>query len=125
ELRRRRVGQGGVRPLRPGLRRGRRGQRRAAAEARDGQPGPVRQGLDDRREVLQQGRLGSALDGPTIRGVPGAGGALMPSRYIANTSDEQKRMLGVIGAAPLEELLVRTPAKARLSRPLGLPSAMA
>jgi glycine dehydrogenase subunit 1 len=49
----------------------------------------------------------------------------MTSRYIANTPDEQKRMLGVIGAASLEELLGRIPAKARLPRPLGLPAAMA
>ena len=40
----------------------------------------------------------------------------MVSRYIANTPDEQKRMLGVIGAASLEELLVKIPAKARLAR---------
>jgi len=49
----------------------------------------------------------------------------MASRFIANTPEEQKRMLGVIGAASLEELLVRIPAKARLPRALGLPAAMA
>jgi glycine dehydrogenase subunit 1 len=49
----------------------------------------------------------------------------MASRYIANTTDEQKTMLGVIGAGALEDLLVKIPAKARLPRPLGLAPAMA
>jgi glycine dehydrogenase subunit 1 len=49
----------------------------------------------------------------------------MPSRYIANTPDEQKRMLGLIGAGSIEELLVKIPAKARLPRPLGVAAAMA
>jgi glycine dehydrogenase subunit 1 len=49
----------------------------------------------------------------------------MPSRYIANTPDEQKRMLGLIGAGSIEELLVKIPAKARLPRPLGIAAAMA
>jgi len=49
----------------------------------------------------------------------------MASRYIANTADEQKRMLGVIGAGSIEELLVKIPAKVRLPRPLGLVPAMA
>ena len=46
-------------------------------------------------------------------------------RYISNTPAQQKEMLGVIGAASIEDLLVRIPAKARLSRPLNLPGAMA
>ena len=41
----------------------------------------------------------------------------MTSRYIANTAAEQRQMLAVIGAGGIEELLVRIPAKARLSRP--------
>jgi glycine cleavage system P protein (glycine dehydrogenase) subunit 1 len=49
----------------------------------------------------------------------------MASRYIANTPDEQKRMLGVIGAASIEELLTRIPGKARLPRPLGIPASIA
>src|SRR5438128_11929998 len=49
----------------------------------------------------------------------------MPSRYIANTPDEHKKMLGVIGAGSLEELLVKIPPKARLARPLGLTPALA
>jgi len=49
----------------------------------------------------------------------------MASRYIANTPQEQKRMLDVIGAASLEDLLVRIPAKARLPRALGIPAAIA
>src|SRR5438552_8883861 len=49
----------------------------------------------------------------------------MASRYIANTPDEQKHMLGVIGAGSLEELLVKIPPKARLARPLGLTPALA
>ena len=49
----------------------------------------------------------------------------MASRYIANTAAEQRQMLGVIGAGGIEELLVKIPAKARLSRPLNLASALA
>ena len=49
----------------------------------------------------------------------------MASRYIANTPEEQKRMLGVIGAASIEELLIRIPGKARLPRPLGIPASIA
>jgi len=46
-------------------------------------------------------------------------------RYISNTAAQQREMLGTIGAASIEDLLVRIPAKARLSRPLNLPAAMA
>ena len=46
-------------------------------------------------------------------------------RYISNTSAQQKEMLARIGAASVETLLANVPAKARLSRPLALPAAMA
>src|SRR6267143_5081159 len=46
-------------------------------------------------------------------------------RYISNTPAQQKEMLALIGASSIEDLLVRIPAKARLSRPLNLPVAMA
>ncbi len=46
-------------------------------------------------------------------------------RYISNTPAQQKEMLAVIGASSIEDLLVRIPVKARLSRPLALPGAMA
>ncbi len=49
----------------------------------------------------------------------------MASRYISNTPDEQRQMLGVLGAHSIEDLLVRIPAKARLSRPLALAPALA
>jgi glycine cleavage system P protein (glycine dehydrogenase) subunit 1 len=49
----------------------------------------------------------------------------MPSRYIANTPAEQRDMLKTIGAASIEDLLVKIPPKARLSRPLALPPALA
>ena len=49
----------------------------------------------------------------------------MASRYIANTPEEQKRMLGVIGAVSIEELLIRIPGKARLPRPLGIAASIA
>jgi glycine dehydrogenase subunit 1 len=49
----------------------------------------------------------------------------MPSRYIANTPAEQRDMLKTIGAASIEDLLVKIPPKARLSRPLSLPPALA
>src|SRR6266436_4203662 len=46
-------------------------------------------------------------------------------RYLSNTPAQQKEMLALIGASSIEDLLVRIPAKARLSRPLNLPGAMA
>ena len=46
-------------------------------------------------------------------------------RYLPNTAREQREMLGVLGAASIEDLLVRVPAKARLSRPLGVGPAVA
>jgi len=49
----------------------------------------------------------------------------MASRYIANTIAEQREMLRVIGASSIDELLVKIPAKARLSRPLNLAPALA
>jgi glycine dehydrogenase subunit 1 len=49
----------------------------------------------------------------------------MASRYIANTPAEQREMLKTIGAASIEDLLVKIPPKARLSRPLALPPALA
>ena len=49
----------------------------------------------------------------------------MPSRYIANTPAEQREMLKTVGAASIEDLLVKIPPKARLSRPLALPPALA
>src|ERR687898_771724 len=49
----------------------------------------------------------------------------MATRYIANTPAEQKRMLDTIGAGSIEDLLVKVPAKARMSRPLALPPALA
>jgi glycine dehydrogenase subunit 1 len=49
----------------------------------------------------------------------------MASRYIANTPAEQREMLRTVGAASIEDLLVKIPAKARLSRPLALPPALA
>src|SRR5688572_9869776 len=49
----------------------------------------------------------------------------MATRYIANTPAEQKRMLETIGAGSIEDLLVKVPAKARMSRPLALPPALA
>ena len=46
-------------------------------------------------------------------------------RYLSNTPPEQRAMLDTIGAASIEELLSRVPAKARLARPLDLPAAAA
>jgi glycine dehydrogenase subunit 1 len=46
-------------------------------------------------------------------------------RYISNTPAQQKEMLGLIGVTSVEDLLVRIPTKARLSRPLNLPRALA
>jgi glycine dehydrogenase subunit 1 len=46
-------------------------------------------------------------------------------RYISNTAAQQKDMLETIGVSSIEELLVRIPPKARLSRPLNLSPAMA
>src|SRR5438034_4156109 len=124
-VRRRRVGQGGVRPVRARVGRGRRGQCGAHAEAGDRQRGPVRQGLDGRHQALEPGGVGPAPDRPAVRGVPEAGRPLMASRYIANTAAEQRQMLGVIGAGGIEELRVKIPVKARLSRPPNLAPALA
>jgi glycine dehydrogenase subunit 1 len=49
----------------------------------------------------------------------------MANRYIANTPAEQREMLRTIGAASVEDLLTKIPPKARLSRPLALPPALA
>jgi glycine dehydrogenase subunit 1 len=46
-------------------------------------------------------------------------------RYISNTPAQQKEMLGLIGASSIEDLLIRIPVKARLSRPLNLHPALA
>ena len=49
----------------------------------------------------------------------------MASRYIANTPREQQAMLGTIGVAAIDDLLVRVPSKARLARPLAIGPAVA
>ncbi len=46
-------------------------------------------------------------------------------RYISNTLAQQKEMLRTAGAASIEDLLSPIPSKARLSRPLNLPPALA
>ncbi len=46
-------------------------------------------------------------------------------RYLPNTADNQRAMLDAIGAGTIEDLLTKIPAKARLSRPLALPPALA
>ena len=46
-------------------------------------------------------------------------------RYLPNTPQNQRAMLDVIGVRGVEDLLVKIPAKARLSRPLALPPALA
>ncbi len=46
-------------------------------------------------------------------------------RYIPNTHAQRKEMLSAIGVESVEDLLTRIPEKARLSRPLSLPQAMA
>src|SRR5256886_11032297 len=46
-------------------------------------------------------------------------------RYISNTPAQQREMLATIGVGSIEDLLSRIPTKARLSRPLNGPAAMA
>jgi glycine dehydrogenase subunit 1 len=46
-------------------------------------------------------------------------------RYLPNTAQNQRAMLQTIGAGGIEDLLVKIPTKARLSRPLALPPALA
>ncbi|MGH7390744.1 MAG: aminomethyl-transferring glycine dehydrogenase subunit GcvPA [Candidatus Rokuibacteriota bacterium] len=46
-------------------------------------------------------------------------------RYLPNTAQNQRAMLDTIGARSIEDLLTKIPAKARLSRPLALPPALA
>src|SRR5258705_6876344 len=55
--------------------------------------------------------------------MPGAGTEEV--RYNSNTPGQQREMLATIGVGSIEELLARIPAKARLSRPLNVPAAMA
>src|SRR5262245_51907325 len=82
--------------------------------------------MDDRGHGLRGGRVGHPSRRGRLRSVLGRGRPLMASsRYIGNTSREQREMLTTIGADSLEDLLVRVPAKARLSRPLQLPAALA
>ncbi len=46
-------------------------------------------------------------------------------RYISNTPAQQKEMLRTVGAKSVEDLLSPIPPKARMSRPLNLPGALA
>jgi glycine dehydrogenase subunit 1 len=46
-------------------------------------------------------------------------------RYLPNTADDRQAMLAAIGVGSIEDLLVKVPPKARLSRPLALPPALA
>jgi len=46
-------------------------------------------------------------------------------RYLPPTADNRRAMLEVVGARSVEDLLVKIPAKVRLSRPLALPAALA
>jgi len=46
-------------------------------------------------------------------------------RYLPNTADDRRRMLDVIDAASIDELLARVPPKARLARPLNVGPALA
>src|ERR1700682_6519988 len=46
-------------------------------------------------------------------------------RTTANTPAQQREMLATSGVGSIEDLLARIPAKARLSRPLNVPAAMA
>jgi glycine dehydrogenase subunit 1 len=46
-------------------------------------------------------------------------------RYLPNTPRDQRAMLDTIGVGSVEDLLVKIPSKARLSRPLALPPALA
>jgi len=48
----------------------------------------------------------------------------MAHRYIPTTAAEQHEMLAAVGARSIEDLLVKIPAKARLSRPLALPPSL-
>jgi glycine dehydrogenase subunit 1 len=46
-------------------------------------------------------------------------------RYLPTTAQDQRAMLDTIGARAIEDLLVKIPAKSRLSHPLALPPALA
>src|SRR5438105_5788790 len=82
--------------------------------------------MDDPGQAVERRRAGPAPERAAVRGIRGPGRrALMASRYIANTLAEQREMLRTIGASSIEDLLVKIPPKARLSRPLALPPALA
>src|SRR3989442_1625609 len=122
-LRRGGVGEGRVRPLRAGFRPGGRGQRRARPEARDRERGSLRQGLDAGGDAVGRQAVERSAHRRPVRGIPGPGRPLM--RYLPNTAQNQRAMLETIGVRGIEDLLVKIPAKARLSRPLALPPALA
>jgi glycine dehydrogenase subunit 1 len=46
-------------------------------------------------------------------------------RYLPTTAENRRAMLEAVGARSIEDLLVKIPAKSRLSRPLALPAALA
>ena len=96
-LRRRRVGQGGQRPVRPADRRGHRGERRPGRVAGARQQRPVRRGLDAPRsssptpaevdELLDAGGLRRADRGRLSRRMP----------YGPHTAGDRERMLAALG----------------------------
>src|SRR3989440_10528081 len=82
--------------------------------------------MDAPGQAAERRRAGPAPERAGVRGIRAPGrGALMASRYIANTPAEQREMLRTIGASSIEDLLVKIPPKARLPRPLALPPARA
>src|SRR5262249_53553935 len=128
DVRRRGVGEGGLRPVRAAVRRRRGDQRRAREEAGAGQHRSLRRGLDDRGPAGRPERGRGADERQRLRAAHRGRGALRTgagTRYIANTPAQQREMLGVMGADSIEQLLIRIPARARLSRPLAVPAAMA
>ena len=93
DLRRGRVGQGRLRSLRAAQRRGGRGQRGAAEEARGGERRSLRQGLDDRDQARQRQGVGRRSCRPATTRSSSPRRDTEAMRYISNTPAQQREML--------------------------------
>src|SRR5215207_4388568 len=117
----RRIGQGGERGVRPGIGRGRRGQRRDRRR-----PGPGQRRRDGRGLVPQGApRRPQGARRADGRGfLPGLcrGAALM--RYLPLTDADRRDMLATVGVPSIDALFADVPAAARHEGLLDLPRAM-
>ena len=111
-LRRRREREGGQRPLRAGLRRGRRGQRGVARRTGAAELRSVRRGLDPEGRARRRRRARRRSWTPTrTRTRPPDGGD--PMTYSPHTEADRARMLEAIGVDSVDDLFADIPAAVR------------